>query len=339
VPYLPKHPQSEPILSVLMSAMDEESEVNSKSAVVHPLVIASACDHYTRVSMGGSKLASNAPVYGLLFGYTATTAGEQGEKQMSINICDSTDAIYEVGSNSSVTILAENIKTKIQLWTAVFTEYRLVGWYAFGNDATVEHIKFHKSIESFMTTDHIKPVFMLMKNASATVSATTDPSQLQLPMTVLELIRASNSEVFVTMPFKLQTTPVEQIAVDQIIKSVPAAAGLTEQEVRNQSTVTSLSILQSKTDLMIETMGQMERGEIPVNHELIRKAAKIAHLLVRPYSTEEKQAQSGSSGLKGLAGQTLEISYLSAASKTMHNIGEIAGLYHLAYGDNDRNLH
>eukprot|EP01036_Dinobryon_divergens_P016469 gene16469-22337_t len=60
---------------------------SSRKVGIHPLAIASICDHYTRVSVGGSKLPKDCPVVGLLFGV------QDGQ---DISIFDGTEAIYEV---------------------------------------------------------------------------------------------------------------------------------------------------------------------------------------------------------------------------------------------------
>lgn len=306
-----------------MEPMEESSR--RTAAVVHPLVVASACDHYTRVSLGGSKLPVTAPVYGLIFGFTTVSSEPQGERLVTVNICDSTDAIYEFEEDTTEAVmLIEYINKKIELWTAVFTEYRLVGWYAFGKEATTEHMRIQKIFEQLGTEKDISPIFMLMYN-----EMTTD----QLPMQVLSVeeinISGSNSSVFITVPFKLEATPVEQIAIDQIIKSVPAAAGLSSQEVRNLSIETSLKILHDKTNLLIEAVKRMQAGEIPMNQDVVRKAAKIANLLTMATQEQNEDDNFGLSGEK----TAMIISYLSAATKTMFSLGEMADVYTLVYGD------
>jgi len=68
--------------------------------------------------MGGSKLPKNAPVYGLLFGIHS---GSQ------VSILDSAEAIYDLNSPSEYVIFpAEHIEKKNALWTAVFTDYKLI---------------------------------------------------------------------------------------------------------------------------------------------------------------------------------------------------------------------
>ena len=72
--------------------------------------------------MGGCKLPQNGPVYGLLFGGV--------NNDSSISIRESTDAIYDLDSiNFQASFPRMQIEKKIALWTAVFTDYKLIGYF------------------------------------------------------------------------------------------------------------------------------------------------------------------------------------------------------------------
>jgi len=66
---------------------------DEKRIFVHPLAIASICDHHTRVAMGGSLFKPTDPAIGLLFG---TQTG------LDVEIIDATDAIYSMESGEVV---------------------------------------------------------------------------------------------------------------------------------------------------------------------------------------------------------------------------------------------
>jgi hypothetical protein len=72
--------------------------------------------------MGGSKLPKTSPVYGLLFGGTNSNSNVK-----TISIRESTDAIYDLDSNGLASFPRLQIEKKISLWTAVFTDYKLIG--------------------------------------------------------------------------------------------------------------------------------------------------------------------------------------------------------------------
>lgn len=72
--------------------------------------------------MGGSKLPKTSPVYGLLFGGTNNNSNLK-----TISIRESTDAIYDLDSNGLASFPRLQIEKKVALWTAVFTDYKLIG--------------------------------------------------------------------------------------------------------------------------------------------------------------------------------------------------------------------
>lgn len=265
-------------------------------------MIASTCDHFTRVSTGGSKLAADSPVYGLLF-------GTRNEAYSSI--CDSVDMNYTF-SGGDIQVLPGEIDSKSKLWTAVFTTYTLIGWYAFGQKPTSDHKKIHKMISTY-TAD---PLFLIINQTSA---ADSD----QLPLNVYS---ASNGTDFAEIAFRIETTDVEKLAVDHITKSTPVP-GLSALEVQNQSTLTSLRILDSKVGTIVETLQAMKEGKIPVDHALLRRAAKICQSLPPVDSVAlKKQYDSETTN-------SLLIAYLSTATQTTGQLMDVADVYNSVYAD------
>ena len=94
------------------------------------------CDHYTRLSLGGSILPPNAPVIGLLFG---TRDG------VNTSLHDATEAVYQY-SDSNIILNHESILKKKELWTAVYTTQELVGWYTVGTDVSPYHLQMHREV-------------------------------------------------------------------------------------------------------------------------------------------------------------------------------------------------
>jgi hypothetical protein len=103
------------------NTMIDTNVKNNRKVSIHPLAITSICDHYTRVSVGGSKLPKVYPVIGLLFGV------QNGQE---VSLFDGTDAIYEI-ITGEVVLNNKEITKKKSLWTAVFTNYELLGIFSF----------------------------------------------------------------------------------------------------------------------------------------------------------------------------------------------------------------
>ena len=178
-------------MSHITQSKDKASSSNddkTKKLKLHPLAISSICDHYTRVMLGGSTISSKAPVIGLLFGI---------HYGLDISIVDASDALYDVDESNNIQFREEDIKKKIELWTAVFSTYELLGWYTFGSDISPMIIDIHKIMSSFHQRNFIEenekplcsqvPLFLLMNPSPESKSK-------QLPLKIFESEIYSSNE-------------------------------------------------------------------------------------------------------------------------------------------------
>jgi hypothetical protein len=94
------------------------------------------CDHYTRLTLGGSLLPCDAPTIGLLFG-----TKEGG----ILSICDATEAVYKY-QDETVSLNPQFIQKKKELWTAVYTNQELIGWYSVGTSILPLHVQLHQEV-------------------------------------------------------------------------------------------------------------------------------------------------------------------------------------------------
>jgi hypothetical protein len=193
--------------------MEKSDDV--KKVRVHPLAIASICDHYTRVSMGGTILKPSDPVVGLLFG---TQSG------LTVEIIDATDAIYTVSATGEVQLdqaanfpnplepKNKNNKTDLIIAPFAYMQYELLGWYTLS--ASTEPapwcMDIHRQIRSFNEA----PLFLLMNHSP-------QPYSKQLPLSIFDtethtLSSGENSEAFTSLSFGLETSQTERISVDQV---------------------------------------------------------------------------------------------------------------------------
>lgn len=243
-------------------------------------MIASACDHFTRVSTGGSRLPKEAPVYGLLFGMW--TDG-------NVSVCDSVDINYSCsfssqgGSAGEVLISTNEIVNKAKLWTAVFTSYKLIGWYAFGDALVAEHLYVHNEV-CRCTAPSDPPILLLINQAPQAITA--DRESDSLPIKVFHPSSGSaeaidNLSMFCETSFQMETSDIEKLSLEQIVKSVPVH-GLSNLEVQNQSLLSSLTILDRKVAVIIDTLKSIQaRGSssssssTPADQMLLRTASKI----------------------------------------------------------------
>jgi Maintenance of mitochondrial structure and function len=261
-------------------------------------------------------MASDSPVIGLLFGI---------QNGLDISIIDATDAIYEV-VGGEVVLNSPEIEKKKRLFTAVYASYELLGWYTLskGNKVLPVHMSIHRDMMAFNEA----PLFLLMNHAP-------EPDAKQLPLSIHEaemhIINDSPTQIFVDIPFKLETAQAERVAVDQITKATPTE-GVSTLEVQNQSLTTSLRILESKIAVITELVKGMQEGTIPVDHGLLRKANKIYQQLPA-IDSGKFQGQF----LNELV-DTLMMTYLSSSTKTTSTLAELTETYSLVYNSSARRL-
>jgi COP9 signalosome complex subunit 6 len=265
-------------------------------------------------------MATDAPVVGLLFG---TQSG------LDISIIDATDAIYDVPVTNpsgltvdkilSITLNHEEIEKKKRLWTAVYTNYELLGWYTLTPDNHVlpAHMAIHRDMMAFNEA----PLFLLMNCAP-------EADAKQLPLSIygaeMHIINDTPTQIFVEIPFRLETAQAERVAVDQITKLTPTE-GASTLEVQNQSLTTSLRVLGKKIAILGQILQLMQDGTLPMDHTVVRKASKICQQLPAIDSgTFHEQL------LNELV-DTLMMTYLASATKTTGALTELTDMYAMVY--------
>ena len=212
----------------------------------------------------------------------------------------------------------------------------MVGWYAFGDEVQPEHLRIHKKYISVYAEN---PIFLLIhKDASADID--------RMPMFAYVADSDgsdSGNQIFVEVPFLIQSSQMEKLSMDAIISSVPTD-GLSSLEVENNSALSSLRQLDSKLGQIITVLSLFNENKIPKNHDLIRKASKIVKLI----SKSSMVSRSGNSSSSGASDEEkcdfhrrfeenitedVMLSFLAAVTKSNNCLSEVTDLYSLVYSD------
>lgn len=268
---------------------------------IHPLCIATICDHYTRVTVGGSRLPKDYPVIGLLFG---THLGAH------ISINDAADAVYDLDASGIILNIHEIERLKA-LTVAVYPAYELLGWYTVGDgaDAKPEHLQVHQAMATIVRGP---PLFVLLN------SAPLDLKQLPISIYMSEEVHGSEKEgsglIFIDQSFRLETGAVESLAVEQITKAT-ATNTLSLTEVKNQAMGVSIETFRSKLAVLHGCMCAMRDGVIPMDCELLRRVAKITRRLPRSLALDV--------GFGDELNECLMLTYLSLATKAASSLNDL----------------
>jgi hypothetical protein len=212
-------------------------------------------------------------------------------------------------------VIAESdLQKKIQLLTAVFTNYELLGWYIFSDSVTNDHFLLHSIVCKFC----VNPTLLQFHS---TVSADMD----SIPLSVFTLAVVDGKQSFIASSYRIESSDVENIAIDEIMKSLPSH-GSSLYENKNKVMINSLNVLASKIDILLHVMNGMQSGEIPADQTLLRSAAKICHTL-EALSTKDQLVHSNNEFLHN----SLLNSSVAMTIKNLqqaHEIHQLLGMLH-----------
>ncbi|KAH8059279.1 hypothetical protein JL721_9377 [Aureococcus anophagefferens] len=111
-----------------MKVFDErrgKDRAEQRHVGLHPLAIVGVSDHFTRVKLGGARVAPDSPVLGLLFG-----------KQVGLDV-----AVFDAIELSMADGKLDHdfLKKQAELFTDVYADRELLGWYCLAKSATPAH--------------------------------------------------------------------------------------------------------------------------------------------------------------------------------------------------------
>ena len=202
---------------------------------IHPLAIVNMSDQYTRISLGGSALATTAPVVGLLF-------GKLQEKD------DAKNLYYHLqvkDADDIPTDDSETAKTQVSLHQAVYPDLAVVGWYRVvsstdDSEPTVQDLQLTQQLQQLYQVPHF--VYCVLEAAANDldkkqkaktkdafgVSSDADDDD-DLPFNLYQL---SENVLKACEHWNLDTAAAERIAVERVMREKP-------QQQQSQQTSTS----------------------------------------------------------------------------------------------------
>jgi len=277
---------------------NKEDNNDNRVVRLHPLAIMSICDHYTRVSSGGSTLPSYSAVVGILFGTCSSLTSDA-------SIIDAVEIEFETGNNVASTLVASSIIKKIELHAEVFPLQETVGWYRVGDAVEASDIAVQSQLANYVAN----PLFVLVR---------TKPKDgaKEVPVSLYEAV----GEAFVAMDFELAASEPERIAIEHVAKARrPANGGVGNDggralEEQLLSVSSSIDSMRTRVNFLSDFLRKVEGKEFQPDAKLLRKA--IALVKVLPAIPSVGGGTVLSEEFRREFDDTLVISYLSAITKT-----------------------
>lgn len=190
---------------------------------IHPLAISSICDNFTRSRCTTGNRSESR--FGILFGSVNSNDG-------FLSVEDAADVPMERnGDISGFDALVSFIAKKTALTKAVFPAFDFVGCYSVESEIR----PYHADLQHYCATLNANAVLLLVNPAE-------DVEANRLPLNLFEW--QDSVGAFIHVPFKLESTVSERIAVEEIFSSLPLQ-GLSAMEAQN--TTTNIALLQVST--------------------------------------------------------------------------------------------
>ncbi|GMF27250.1 unnamed protein product [Phytophthora fragariaefolia] len=249
--------QEEKDEEMLVQREDSGAGGGERQIQIHPLVIVNIADHQTRQKCNSQLSQTEAPqVIGALFGI---------QKGLDVDVFDSFEMKYDVGSGGEIQIDKEFLTSRIQQCGCLRGGEILVGRLM---AALVQVMEFNES-----------PLFMILDPESKGPS-----TKKKLPISLFEselhMLNGVPKMIFVKAPFKIDTSETEGIAIDHISKIAPIGdASKSTLHPYLGNVRDAVKMLDRQVDVLLRFLQAMKNGEAPLDHNLLRHISSICNQL------------------------------------------------------------
>jgi len=284
--------------------MSAEGQKAGLNILVHPMVCVNISDHYTRAALAVVK---GARVYGILLGK------QTGRK---VEIFNSSEMLID----AQETIDAEYMTTRLEQYNRVFQGNVILGWYVGSATGILPgDLNLHQQMESFMVER--TPLFLYLNPSS------TQVKPRELPLSIYEshvkVTPAGPQVNFQPLPFGIETSEVERIAVDRVASVTRSGASPLASHL---STLQSaVSMLNSRIGVIKNYLEAVKNGSLKADHALLRAISALCQQLPAISTNEFKH------DFLVDYNDALLITYLAAITKTSHGINEMMDKFNSTY--------
>lgn len=285
---------------------------------VHPLALVHMSDQYTRVTCGGSPLSPEAPVVGLLFGFSSSTPSNTLK-----NICLDIREADDIPIDST----QATHQQQVSLHQAVFPQHSVVGWYRVSSNplVTPDDLRLTQRLQQhYAPQGQQRFVFSLLQVPEASTDtdmATTSPeSSSMLPLTLYQLDDSSEQQpVLVALPhWDLETLDAERIALERVVREPPSSSFSKEEQPPSsyrthlESLQESLGCARERLAVLVDWLeGVSENGSLEdYPHALLRQVASLLYELGPLVAHTPRQLQQANH-------EESLLSHLAVASQTL----------------------
>jgi len=277
---------------------------------LHPLTIINISDHFTREKI---TKGDSARVFGALIG---------SQKGRKVEIFDSFAFLLK-NVNGSMVVDNEYFATKIEQFKKVFEDYELLGWYSTGKQVEPYDLEVHLQLMKFNES----PLYLLL-------DPHPDPLSRELPIVLLEaelkIVDDHPTYRFGRVPYKIETTDAERIAVDHVARAGSSNEDASKLTTHLLSMRNAIKMLNMRIKLIVRFLEAQKSQELPVDYSLLRRVNSLCHLLPVIDGDNFKQ------DFLNEYNDTLLTTYLAAITKASNSINELVDKFNITYDRHSR---
>lgn len=310
--------------------------------ILHPLVVLNVSDHYTRYvalqmfTGTGSSCAPNGltdsqgnpRVIGILLG---------SHHGRVIEICHSVELTAEKRVDGSVEIDAVFMHNRLEQYNQIFGQYVVVGWYSTGDRVSADDLRLHEEVFTVMNE---APILLMMntrknmndhsKNSTGCSAMQTDGTGSKLEtdghqsgtlttyQLELKVIDDVPKKLFVSVPHRFASEDSERIGVDHVMRhAVRGGDHSTSSTALHLNNMRgSIKMLHNRLQLIVTFLEATAKGDIPIDHDLLRKVSAVCGRL------PALDCQAFSDAFATEKSDSLVVSYLSGLTKMVCTLND-----------------
>lgn len=329
--------------------------------ILHPLVVLNVSDHYTRYAAIRmfSKRGSCSSRRGLSSSLENLTNGDGNPRVIGlllgtqrgriVEVCHSFELTAKRDEHGSVQVDAEFMQSRIEQYRQIFAQYTVVGWYSTGIEVSSDDLRLHEEVFTLLNET---PILLLMNpsqqarggdtsasantisndenamrperaDASALTPTHTSAGMLSTYQMELKVVEDKPKRVLVRVAHRYASEDSERIAIDHVMRhAVPGGGdGTSSTALHLASLRSSIKMLHTRLRLITKFLEATLKGDIPVDHQLLRQVSGVCARLPALDCVEFSHAFADEKN------DSLVVSYLGGVTKTLCSLSETLDMF------------
>jgi COP9 signalosome complex subunit 6 len=277
---------------------------------VHPLVVMSVADHYTRDNIQVKK----DRVIGTLFG---TQTGRE------VDILESFEIAWKLDADGGVQIEQQAFEDDQKLFKSAYPTYECLGWYSTGDKPRPKDIDMHQ----LMTKYNERPLYLML-----------DPKakgDRELPVSVyieeVHVDKGNTTNALVKTKFEIQADEAERITAVHCAKVVTGGDQTGSVLLPHFSTLSkAIGQLNSRVSVLHKFLSDIQSGKQKPDQKILREIKGLCHRLPTMDSAQFTD------DFLGEYNDALLVTYLSSLTKGTQMIGDVVEKFNTTFGGRGR---